>query len=110
MVKENTEEGTEIHTDENQSYQGLENHKTVNHSIGEYVNKNVHTNSIESFWAMFKRGHKGTYHKMSSKHLHRCVAEFVGRNNQRILHPLDQIDGLVMGMNNKRLTYKELIR
>ena len=58
LIKENTEEGTEIHTDENQSYQGLENHKTVNHSIGEYVNKNIHTNSIESFWAIFKRGHK----------------------------------------------------
>ncbi len=47
LVKNNTEEGTEIHTDENQPYQGFHNHKTVNHSIGEYVWANVHTNGIE---------------------------------------------------------------
>ena len=109
MIAENTEEGTEIHTDESRSYQGLKNHKTVNHNIGEYVRDNVYTNGIESMWAMFKRGHKGTYHKMSKKHLHRYVAEFVGRHNNRKSDTLEQMSDLVLGMNNKRLTYKELI-
>ncbi|MYG10903.1 MAG: IS1595 family transposase [Rhodobacteraceae bacterium] len=109
LVRENTEEGTEIHSDENQSYKGLENHKTVNHSIGEYVKGNVHTNGIESMWAMFKRGHKGTYHKMSPKHLHRYVAEFVGRHNHRKSDTIDQMTDLVIGMNDKRLTYNQLV-
>ena len=109
MIADKTEEGTEIHTDESRSYQGLENHKTVNHNIGEYVRDNVYTNGIESMWAMFKRAHKGTYHKMSKKHLHRYVAEFVGRHNNRKSDTLEQMSDLVLGMNNKRLTYKELI-
>lgn len=108
FVKETAEEGTEIFTDENRSYKGLENHSTINHSIGEYVDGNVHTNSIKSFWEMFKRAHKGTYHKMSPKHLHRYVSEFVGRNNHRKSNTIDQMTDLVLGMDNKRLTYKEL--
>ena len=58
-------------------------HSSVNHSVGEYVNNQIHVNGIESFWSMLKRGHMGTYHKMSKKHLNRYVAEFAGRYNQR---------------------------
>ena len=108
FVKETAEKGTEIYTDEHKTYTGLENHEAINHSIGQYVNGNVYTNSIESFLAMFKRAQKGTYHKMSPKHLHRYVCEFVGRNNHRKANTIDQMTGLVIGMNNKRLTYKEL--
>ena len=55
----------------------------MKHSVGEYVNGQIHTNGIESFWSMFKRGFHGTYHKMSPAHLDRYVSEFVGRHNQR---------------------------
>lgn len=103
FVKENTEEGTEIHTDENKSYKGLENHKTVNHSIGEYVAGNVHTNGIESMWAIFKKAHKGTYHKMSKKHLRRYVAEFVGRHNNRSSDAIDQMTNLVLGYEQQSI-------
>ena len=66
-------------TDDHRSYQGLSfEHETVKHSVGEYVKKQAHTNGIESFWAMLKRGYHGTYHKMSQKHLSRYVVEFSG--------------------------------
>ena len=109
FVEENTEGGTEIYTDENKAYEGLENHRSVKHSAGEYVVGNVHTNGVESFWAMFKRGHKGIYHKMSKKHLDRYVKEFVGRHNQRPQGTVEQMKGVVSGMVGKRLSYSDLI-
>lgn len=108
-VVENTKEGTEIHTDENKFYKGLENYKTTNHNVGEYVVGNVHSNGVESFWSMFKRAHKGVYHKMSLKHLVRYVKEFVARNNMREMDTIDQIEYVVENMKGKRLEYKKLI-
>jgi len=58
-------------------------HSSVNHSVGEYVRERVHTNGIESFWVMLKRGFQGTFHKMSPKHLDRYINEFVGWHNMR---------------------------
>ena len=89
FVHGNAAEGATIYTDDAKAYDGLPNHETVNHGVGEYVREQVHTNGIESFWAMFKRSHKGTYHKMSKKYLKRYVTEFVGRHNKR---PLDTMD------------------
>ena len=68
-----------IYTDEASAYNGLPfDHHTVKHSVGEYVDGKVHTNGIESFWSMLKRAHKGTFHKISPKHLNRYVQEFAG--------------------------------
>lgn len=86
-----------------------ERHETVNHSVSEYVRGQVHTNGIESFWAMFKRAYKGVYHKMSPKHLQRYVADFAGRHNVRGLNTIDHMASLANGMNGKRLTYRKLI-
>ena len=69
----------------------------------------VHVNGIESFWAMLKRAHKGTFHKISKKHLHRYVNEFAGRHNIRGLDTLDQMAAIVRGMDQKRLRYADLI-
>ena len=61
-----------VYTDEASAYQGLPfTHEAVKHSAGEYVSGMAHTNGIESFWATLKRAHKGTFHKMSQKHLNR---------------------------------------
>ncbi len=81
---------------------------TVKHSVGEYVNGKVHTNGIESLWSMLKRGYVGVYHKMSAKHLHRYVAEFSGRHNSREQDTLEQMHDLVIGMEHKRLRYRDL--
>ena len=95
-----------VYTDESSIYAGLENHETVNHSEGEYVRGTVHTNGIESFWALFRRGYHGTYHKMSAKHMHRFVNEFAGRLNERFI---DMMPELTRHMVRKRLTYAQLV-
>jgi hypothetical protein len=69
----------------------------------------AHTNGIESFWAMLKRGYKGTYHKMSVKHLSRYVTEFAGRHNVRDFDTLSQMTMLAKGMDGKRLRYDDLV-
>ena len=109
FVHANAEDGSTVYTDDAKAYDGLANHDTVKHSIGEYVREQVHTNGIESFWAMFDWAHKGTYHKMSKKHLGRYVTEFVGRHNRRPSDILDQMGAMVKGMDGKRLRYVELI-
>ena len=84
-------------------------HEAVNHSVGEYVRGMAHTNGIESFWAMLKRGYQGTYHHMSSKHLDRYVTEFEGRHNVRHADTIDQMTGIAAGMVGKRLRYHDLV-
>lgn len=103
--------GATVYTDNFRSYQGLAGyaHQAVNHSVGEYVRNKAHTNGIESFWALLKRGHYGIYHHMSPKHLHRYVNEFSFRHNTAKVGTMEFIGETADRMNNCRLTYKELI-
>ena len=104
--------GSSVYTDELQAYRTLHKlyqHDTVRHGTGEYVRGRVTTNSIESFWALLKRGYHGTYHKMSVKHLHRYINEFAGRHNIRDLDTIAQMAFIVLSMVGKRLKYKDLI-
>ena len=99
-----------IYTDEARAYDGLPRlRQAVKHSIGEYVDGQAHTNGIESFWAMLKRGYQGTYHKLSVKHLDRYVNEFAGRHNHRPMDTIDQMAAIARGMDGKRLRYSDLI-
>ena len=95
FIWRNTRDGTRVYTDTSTAYSGLPGRKAVNHNIGQYVDGRAHTNGLESFWAMMKRGYHGTYHWMSPKHLHRYVAEFEGRHNQRPLDTVDQMRRMV---------------
>lgn len=108
------EPGSTIHTDEWAGYSGLDRdytHETVAHSAGEYVRDDVHTNGIESVWAVLKRGIYGVYHHTSPKHLHRYVDEAAFRLNDGNVkrHTLDRLTSLTEASFGKRLTYKALI-
>ena len=113
FVEANVKHGSYVYTDDHGGYTDLMEsyrHRTVKHSVGEYVKHvNVHTNTVESLWSMFKRGYIGTYHKMSFKHLHRYVNEFAGRKNIREDDTIDQLCSLVDGFEGKRLRYGDLI-
>jgi len=113
IVKENVIAGSIVCTDEHASYVGLDaifDHKTVNHSAKRYVDGLAHTNNMESFWAVLKRGHYGIYHWFSAKHTQRYVDEFAFRQNEGSskIDTADRITALVRGMVGVRLTYKML--
>ena len=110
FVGERAVKGATVYTDDHGGYQGMPfEHETVKHSISEYVNGMAHTNGIESFWALLKRGYHGTYHHMSAKHLDRYVGEFAGRHNDRERDTIDQMAGIAKVMVGKRLRYRDLI-
>ena len=110
FVVENTMPDTVVYTDEAMAYSGLpRTHLTVGHGVGEYVREQAHTNGLESFWSMLKRGYTGTYHHISPKHLHRYVDEFSGRHNVRPLDTIDQMELVVRRAAGKQLRYKDLI-
>jgi hypothetical protein len=84
-------------------------HDAVNHGVGEYVRGEAHTNTVEGYFAILKRGITGTYHHVSQQHLKRYLAEFDFRYNERqALGIGDEIraDKLIRGIIDKRLTYK----
>ena len=110
FVADHTDEQAMVFTDEAAAYKGMMNHVAVPHGRGEYVHGEVHTNGIESLWSMLKRGIMGTYHHISSKHTARYATEFAGRHNSRPLDTVDQIRGVVKGMDGRRLRYQDLIR
>ena len=110
FVEDHVEPDAEKYTDEASAYQGLSNHGTCQHSIARWVDGQAHTNGMESFWAMLKRGYHGVYHRMSVQHLHRYVAEFAGRHNIRDKDTLDQMRHLLAAMVGKRLMYRDLVK
>lgn len=77
---------------------------------GEYVRDGVHTNSIESVWAVLKRGLHGVYHHASEKHLRRYVDEFTFRLNEGNVkrHHFERLNDLIAAAARRRITYKEL--
>lgn len=115
-IRAHVELGSVLHTDEARSYHGLSerlffDHATVKHGLGEYVRDGVTTNSIESVWAVMKRGLHGVYHHASAKHLGRYVNEFTFRLNDGNVkvHTLDRLNSLIAATARNRLTYAELI-
>ena len=110
FVCKHTEAGTTVYTDEARAYQGIDRpHAAVKHGAREYVDGQAHTNGIESFWAMLKRGYYGTFHHFSAKHTQRYVVEFSGRHNDRPADTVAQMGRMVKGADGKRLRYQDLI-
>lgn len=106
FIERNVAKGTTLYTDESVCYKGIDKkgykHGSVNHSRGEYVRGQCHTNGIESFWATFKRGVKGTYTHLSKKHLQKYLNEFANRSLTK-----DFISDACQA-SRKNLSYKQL--
>jgi transposase-like protein len=113
-IHAHVEVGSTLYTDENPAYNDLNGlffrAASVNHSAGEYVRGSVHTNGMESVWAVLKRGLHGVYHHASPKHLFRYVDEFTFRLNEGNVarHTFERLDSFVDGIAGKRLTYERL--
>lgn len=119
-ISESVATGATLYTDDSRAYGDVPlfyRRTAVNHSAGQYVNGDAHTNSIESFWATLKRAHYGTYHHWSRKHTDRYVNEFTFKANTEKLAAFDPkesacgfntIRAYVAGMVGRRLTYKDL--
>jgi len=111
-IKEHVEPGTNVYTDALKSYEGLEElyiHAVIDHAEA-YVDGKIHTNGVENFWSLLKRGINGTYVSVEPFHLFRYLDEQVFRFNNR-KKPLDdakRFDKLASNLTGKRLTYAEL--
>ena len=112
VIKGNVAKGSTLYTDQWVAYRGLSEYfkrETVNHGLREYVKGYCHTNGIESFWALFKRGYHGIYHQMSKKHLQRYVDEFAFRLNRRAESMQTIFADVVQKISeSSKLPYKEL--
>ena len=95
---------------ENRSLRGLfPKHETINHAIGEYVRGEAHTNTVEGYFSILKRGITGTYHHVSQQHLKRYLAEFDYRYNEREglgVSDAERMEKSVQGIVGRRLTYR----
>lgn len=113
IICENVEPGSTIMTDEHPSFTGLSGryyHHRVNHSAGEYVRDYcIHTNGIESVWALLKRQIVGIHHWISPKHLSRYLDEMTWRFNRRAEEGCDRLNGLLAAADRHPLTYKALV-
>ena len=123
IVRQNIARESRLHTDESKFYVNVgkefKTHETVTHSRGEYVRDSnlisikdgvihkVHTNTVEGFFSIFKRGMKGVYQHCKEKHLHRYVAEFEFRYNTRKITDMERSILAVRGGEGKRLTYHQ---
>jgi transposase-like protein len=110
FVRGNVAAGATLYTDEHASYVGMPEYKhhAVKHTAKQYVDGMAHTNGIESFWALLKRGHYVIFHYMSVKHLDRYVGEFANRHNTAGLSTLAFMGDTATGMVGRHISYKEL--
>jgi ISXO2-like transposase domain len=114
IVSANIAKESRLHTDESRLYteigERFDEHETVHHSSGEYVRDDVHTNSAEGYFSIFKRGMKGIYQHCKEKHLHRYLAEYDFRYNHRVAlghSDIDRTKAAIKGVAGKRLTYHQ---
>jgi transposase-like protein len=117
ILRENIAAEAHVMTDEAGQYRHLADdfagHGFTNHGAGEYVNledRSIHTNTVEGFYSIFKRGMKGVYQHCGKQHLHRYAAEFDFRYNNRVANGVDDFERgqvALRGVVGKRLTYRQ---
>src|SRR5260221_13726698 len=111
LVRDNVEAGSNLYSDALKSYEGLDEfqHQVIEQAEA-YVNGQIHTNGMENFWALLKRGLKGTYVSVEPYHLFRYVDEQAFRyNNRKDMNDADRFNAVMSQIVGKRLTYKSLI-
>ena len=115
IVNENIDRESKLFTDESNLYRkvgpNFAAHESVKHSADEYVRGEVHTNTIENYFSVFKRGMRGIYQHCDEKHLHRYLAEFDYRYNNREALGVDdamRFEQSIPGIVGKRLTYRRI--
>lgn len=116
IVLANVERESRVMTDEHSGYRHIKDHfaahGTTSHGRGQYVDledRSVHSNTVEGYFSIFKRGMKGVYQFCGEQHLHRYLAEFEFRYNNRVAlgcNDTDRADTMLMGIVGKRLTYQ----
>jgi len=113
IVRDNIIQESVLNTDESRLYtevgEEFLDHNTVKHSAGEYVRGGIHSNTVENYFSVFKRGMRGTYQHCAEKHLHRYLAEFDFRYNNRIglgVNDTERASNVLLGVVGKRLTYQ----
>jgi transposase-like protein len=111
ILKQNVDSSSRLYTDESPLYRGARvlDHETVRHSANEYVRGTVHTNTIEGYFSIFKRGMRGIYQHCKEKHLHRYLAEYDFRYNHRTALGYNDPERAALAIKSatgKRLTYR----
>jgi transposase-like protein len=110
ILVENIAKESRVMTDEAGQYVHLKkdfaDHGVVHHGIGEYGRGDIHTNTIEGYFSIFKRGMKGVYQHCAKKHLHRYVAEFNFRYDERTVADSERTETALRGILGKRITYR----
>lgn len=112
FITNNVVLGSNLMTDEYRIYQSVKwlyKHNFVKHGNGEYVINDCHTNTIEGFFSLLKRGIIGIYHFVSAKHLDNYLNEFTFRYNSKELNEHDRFNLLLSATGGKRITYEQLI-
>ena len=113
-IRENVDRRARIMTDEHRSYSGVghfyASQETVNHSAGEYARGDVTTNTVEGFFSVLKRGLNGIYHSVSKEHLHRYLAEYEFRHNNRFLEDGPRTSAAIKASEGKRLKYQDSVK
>jgi transposase-like protein len=114
IVAENVAKESRLHTDESRLYikagREFARHESVKYSMKEYVRGDVHTNSAEGYFSIFKRGMTGIYQHCAEKDLHRYLAEYDFRYNYRMrlgFNDMDRTIAAIRGAEGKRLTYRQ---
>ena len=113
VLVNNIDKGAKLMTDELRMYRSIgknfSSHEAVKHTAKEYVRGDVHTNTIEGVFSIFKRGMKGVYQHCEYQHLQRYLAEFDFRYNNRValgVSDQERADNMLSGVVGKRLMYK----
>jgi hypothetical protein len=111
IIVENVDKSAKIMTDDFAAYTGrlkdFSGHGVISHSKKEYVNGDIHTNTVEGYFSILKRGIIGVYHHVDSKHLHRYLSEFNFRYNERKVTDAKRSEAALTGIEGKRLMYRD---